>query len=78
MANFERHTEIAQKACANCAHFLGNVCIVEPPNGSQDDLAIINEKNNGECYTRGDVVFRSRDLDQKDKMRWIHIHKIRK
>ena len=77
VANFERHTEIAQKACANCAHFPGNVRIVEPPNGSQGDLAIINEENNGGCHTREGVVHRSRDLDQEDKMRWIHIHRIR-
>jgi len=27
--------------------------------------------------TREGVVHRSRDLDQENKMRWIHIHKIR-
>ena len=57
------------------SHFPGNVRIVEPPNSSQGDLAIINEENNGECHTREGVVHRSRDLDQEDKMRWIHIHR---
>jgi hypothetical protein len=40
---------------------------VEPLNGSQDVLAIINEENNGKYCTDKGVVCRPRDLDQKDK-----------
>jgi hypothetical protein len=43
------------------------VRIVEPLDGSQDDLTIINEENNEKYCTDEGAVCRPRDLDQKHK-----------
>jgi len=48
-------------------HIFRGIRIVEPLDGSQDALIIINEENNEKYCTSEGAVCRPRDLDQKHK-----------